>query len=106
MVRDGALCLLRPGVYAPAATVTSLVRDPRDTKTRHGGEQLLRLAAALAATGSQSVGSHRSAGQVYGLGLVGRDLERVTEITRAPGDRAGHTARLGVLVHVANLPSD
>ena len=63
-------------------------------------------AAALAATGSQSVGSHRSAGQVYGLGLVGRDLEQVTEITRAPGDRGGHTARLGVLVHIANLPPD
>jgi hypothetical protein len=43
---------------------------------------------------------------VYGLGLVGRDLERVAEITRAPGDRGGHTARLGVLVHVANLPPD
>jgi Protein of unknown function (DUF559) len=106
LVRDGALCLLRPGVYAPAATVTSLAPDPRDTKARHAGEQLLRLAATLAASGSQSVGSHRSAGRVYGLGLVGRDLEQVTEITRAPGDRGGHTARLGVLVHVARLPAD
>ena len=106
MVRDGDLCLLRPGVYAPTATVTSLVHDQRGTKTRHAGEQLLRLAAALAATGSQSVGSHRSAGQVYGLGLVGRDLAQVTEITRAPGARGGHTARLGVLVHVARLPPD
>ena len=104
MVRDGDLCLLRPGVYAPSASVASVLRDSRDTKTRHASEQLLRLAAALAATGSQSVGSHRSAGQVYGLGLVGRDLEQVTEITRAPGDRGGHTARLGVLVHIANLP--
>jgi hypothetical protein len=106
MVRDGTLCLLRPGVYAPSASVASVLRDSRDTKTRHAGEQLLGLAAALAATGSQSVGSHRSAGQVYGLGLVGRDLEQVTEITRAPGDRGGHTARLGVLVHIANLPPD
>jgi hypothetical protein len=106
MVRDGTLRLLRPGVYAPSASVVSVLRDSRDTKTRHAGEQLLRLAAALAATGSQSVGSHRSAGQVYGLGLVGRDLEQVTEITRAPGDRGGHTARLGVLVHIANLPPD
>ena len=106
MVRDGTLCLLRPGVYAPSASVASVLRDSRDTKTRHASEQLLRLAAALAATGSQSVGSHRSAGQVYGLGLVGRDLEQVTEITRAPGDRGGHTARLGVLVHIANLPPD
>ena len=43
---------------------------------------------------------------LYGLGLVGRDLEQVTEITRAPGDRGGHTTRLGVLVHIAALPAD
>ncbi len=93
-------------MYAPTATVTSLVRGPRDMKTRLAGQQLLRLAATLSATGSQSVGSHRSAAQLYGLGLVGRDLEQVTEITRAPGALGGHTARLGVLVHVAALPAD
>src|SRR5882757_4284088 len=100
--RDGTLRRLRHGVYAPAATVTSVVRAPRETNA----EQLLQLAAALAATSSQSVGSHRSAGRVYGLGLVGRDREQIMEITRAPGDRSGHTARLGVLVHVARLPPD
>jgi hypothetical protein len=102
LIRDGTLRQLRHGVYAPVATATSVVRAPRETNA----EQLLQLAAALAATGSQSVGSHRSAGRVYGLGLVGRDREQITEITRAPGDRGGHTARLGVLVHVARLPPD
>jgi hypothetical protein len=105
LIRDGALCRLRPGVYAPAATVTSVVHAPRDTNAR-AAEQLLQLAAVFAATGSQSVGSHRSAGRVYGLGLVGRDQDQVTEITRAPGGRGGHTARLGVLVHVARLPAE
>jgi hypothetical protein len=102
LIRDGTLRRLRHGVYAPAATVTSVVRVPRETNA----EQLLQLAAVLAATGSQSVGSHRSAGRVYGLGLVGRDREQITEITRVPGDRGGHTARSGVLVHVARLPAD
>jgi Protein of unknown function (DUF559) len=106
MVENGSLCRLRPGIYVPATTVTALVRKARDERARRAGEQLLRLAAALAATGPRSAGSHRSAGQLFGLGLVGRDLERVTEITRAPGDQGGHTARLGVRVHVAALPAD
>jgi hypothetical protein len=106
MVRDGALCSLRPGVYASAATVTALVRDARDERARQAGRQLLQVAATLAVTGSRSVGSHRSAALVHGLGLVGRDPESVAEITRAPGDRGSHTGDLGVLVHIAALPAD
>jgi hypothetical protein len=106
LVRDGALCSLRPGVYAPAATVTALVRDARDETARQAGVQLLRLAATLAVTGSRSAGSHRSAALVYGLGLVGRGPEPAAEITRAPGDRGSRTGDLGVLVHIAALPAD
>ena len=97
---------LRPGVYASAATITALVRDARDERARQAGEQLLRLAAALAVTGSRSAGSHRSAALVHGLGLVGRGPESVAEITRAPGDRGSYTGRRGVLVHIAALPVD
>jgi len=43
---------------------------------------------------------------VYGLGLMGRGPEPVTEITRAPGDRGSHTGDLGVVVHIAALPAD
>ncbi|MGH3069681.1 MAG: hypothetical protein ACRDMI_13985 [Streptosporangiaceae bacterium] len=106
LVRDGALCSLRPGVYATAATVSFLVRDARDERARQAGEQLLRLAATLAVTGSRSAGSHRSAALVYGLGLVGRGPESAAEITRAPGDRGSYTGRRGVLVHIAALPAD
>ncbi|MCW2907705.1 MAG: hypothetical protein JWL68_2494 [Actinomycetia bacterium] len=105
LARDGALCPLRPGVYAAAATVTSLVRDPRDEKARQAGDQLLRLAATLAVTGSRSAGSHRSAARVYGLALVGRGPELATEITRAPGG-GGHAGRPGTRVHIAALPAD
>ncbi len=105
LVRDGALCSLRPGVYAPAATVTELVRDAPDERARQAGGQLLRLAATLTVTGSRSAGSHRSAALVHGLGLVGRGPESVAEITRAPGGRGSRTGDLGVLVHIAALPA-
>ena len=106
LVRDGALCSLRPGVYATAATVSSLVRDARDERARQAGGQLLQLAATLAVSGSRSVGSHRSAALVHGLGLVGRGRKSVAEITRAPGDRGSYTGRSGVLVHIAALPAE
>jgi Protein of unknown function (DUF559) len=106
MVRDGTLCSLRPGVYVSPATLTALVRDAQDERARQAGGQLLRLAATLAVTGSRSVGSHRSAALVHGLGLVGRGPESVAEITRAPGDRGSRSGDLGVLVHVAALPAD
>ena len=106
LVRDGVLDRLRPGVYAPTATVASLVRAPRDQKTRQAGEQLLGLAATLAVTSSRSAGSHRSAALVYGLGLVSsRGPGPVTEITRAPGGRGSRTGDAGVLVHIAALPA-
>ena len=106
MVRDGALCSLRPGVYASAGAVSALVGDTRDEWERRAGTQLLRVAATLAVTGSRSAGSHRSAALAYGLGLAGRGTDSAAEITRAPGGRGSYTGRLGVLVHVAALPAD
>ena len=106
LVRDGVLDRLRPGVYVSAATVTALVRNARDERARQAGEHLLRVAAALAVTGSPAAGSHRSAARIYGLGLVGRGPGAVTEITRSPGERAGHANRAGVLVHIAALPAE
>ncbi len=106
LVRDGVLDRLRPGVYVSGATVTALVQNARDERARQAGEHLLRVATALAVTGSPAAGSHRSAARIYGLGLVGRGPESVTEITRSPGERAGHANRAGVLAHIAALPTD
>jgi hypothetical protein len=105
LVRQGDLRLLRPGIYASAGTVTALVGHPRDEKARQVGEQLLGLAAALAASGAQSAGSHRCAARLYGLGLVGREAGSAIEITRAPGGRGSRSGRLGVQVHSAALPA-
>jgi hypothetical protein len=41
---------------------------------------------------------------IYGLGVVSSEL-RTTEVTRSPGERAGHADRAGVLVHIAALPA-
>ncbi len=57
-------------------------------------------------TGSRSVGSHGSAARVYGLGLVGPGPTPLTEITRAPGGRGSRTGGPGVRVHAAALPAD
>ena len=103
LVRDGSLYRLRPGVYAAPATVAGLVKDGRGGQA---GRHLLLVAAALAVTASRSAGSHRSAGRVYGLGLVGPGPGQWTEITRPPGALAGHANRPGVRVHVAALPAD
>lgn len=105
MVRNGTLCSLRPGVYATAATVSALTRDPRDERARQAGGQLLQVAATLAVTSSRSVGSHRSAALVHGLGLVGSGPKPVAEITKSPGDQGSYTGRRGVLVHIAALPA-
>ena len=106
MVRNGTLCSLRPGIYATAASVSDLTRDPPDERARQAGGQLLQVAATLAVTGSRSAGSHRSAALVHGLGLVGRGPERRAEITRAPGEGGGHASRAGAQVHVAALPPE
>lgn len=95
MVRDGALCSLRPGVYASAGAVSALVGDTRDEWERRAGTQLLRVAATLAVTGSRSAGSHRSAALAYGLGLAGRGPDSVAEITRAPGGKVAARAASG-----------
>jgi hypothetical protein len=94
------------GVYASAAAVTAVTGGARGDQARQAGEHLLRVAAALAVTGSRSVGSHDSAARVYGLGVLGRDPAPVIEMTRAPGGQGGRTGRPGVRVHVAALPLD
>jgi hypothetical protein len=64
------------------------------------------VAAALAVTGPGVAGSHRSAARIYGLGLVSSELGPATEVTRSPGERAGHANRAGVRAHIAALPAD
>ena len=70
------------------------------------GRRLLKVAAALAATSSLSVGSHRSAAQVHGLGLVRSGAAELVHLTRSRADRGSRTGRPGIRVHQAELPPE
>jgi very-short-patch-repair endonuclease len=94
----GTLRSLRTGVYAPAALADSVAGD-------QAAAHLLQVAAAIAASRSRVVGSHRSAAIVHGLSLIGPPLPGRVELTRTPGDQGSRSRRPGILLHVAALPA-
>jgi hypothetical protein len=97
LVQQGVLLRVGRGVYARAALVGEITRDPV-------GEQVLRTASALAvAKPGAAVASHHSAATIHGLDLLGRQPPGTT-LTHRPGAGSG-TRRPGVQVHVAALPS-
>lgn len=98
LVVDGGLARVRPGVYArtPAAGAPAV---------GEAADVLLPLAAALAVTGSRSVGSHQTAAAVHSLSLPGRPASRLIHVTRVPDDCGSRNRRRpGVVVHNAALP--
>lgn len=98
LLTDGGLAQLRPGVYAR----TEVAGGPADGPAV---DVLLPLAAALAVTGSRSVGSHQTAAAVHDLSLPGRSSAQLIHVTRSPDDCGSRNRRRpGVLVHNAALP--
>lgn len=101
LVVAGALAQLRTGVYirTPGAAGAPEYSQAADV--------LLPLAAALAVTGSRSVGSHQTAAAVHSLSLPGRLPSPLIHVTRAPdGCGSRNRRRPGVLVHNAALPAE
>ena len=119
LVREGALRPVLYGVYASSAAAAALASDSalttrnrRGNAVTHAGRvpepaagHLLKVAAALAATGSRSVGSHQSAAQVHRLGLLRSGAAELVHVTRSPADRGSSTGRPGIRVHKAALPT-
>jgi len=112
LVRDGALRPVLYGVYASSAAAVVLASDSAGNAVPKAGRvpepaagQLLKVAAALAATGSRSVGSHHSAAQVHRLGLLRSGAAELVHVTRSPADRGSSTGRPGIRVHKAALPT-
>ena len=96
LVTAGGLTHVRPGVYACTPVAGGPAVGP--------AHEVLLLAAALAVTGSRSVGSHQTAATVHRLSLPGSPSAQLIHVTRAPGDRGSRTRRRpGVLVHNAAL---
>lgn len=103
------------GVYVSAGFTASLVGDggPETWDRRHTGglmdpaaSHLVKVAAALAVTGAYSVGSHRSAAQVYGLSLLRSAAADLVHVTRPSADPGSRTGRPGIRVHQAALPAE
>ncbi|MGI8723070.1 MAG: type IV toxin-antitoxin system AbiEi family antitoxin domain-containing protein [Geodermatophilaceae bacterium] len=91
LLRRGAWQRVRRGFYAGATTGA-------------GEVALVRISAALLATGSRAVASHGSAAELLNLGLLREADPAVAVLTVRPGTR-GHRDLPGIHVHRARLPS-
>lgn len=92
-VRSGSLVRLARGVYATAPYANRY-------KPMADGE-LLRVAAALAVTGSGVVASHQSAAKLLGIDLLGR---AATQVTLSCPRSGSWKSRSGILLRAAELP--
>jgi hypothetical protein len=63
------------------------------------------VAAALAAVGPGTVGSHRSAALIHELELLGRQQAGTVAVTRPLGSGGSKTARPGICLHTSALPA-
>jgi predicted transcriptional regulator of viral defense system len=99
LVRRGVLVPVSRGVYARGPLAAAETRDPRD-------EHALRVAAAVAVSGPETVGSHHSAAVIHRIDMLGRRLPRTVALTRPLGAAGSRTARPGVAMHTAGLPAE
>jgi len=96
-VLRGELVRLGMGLYARPEFAEALRRH-------EFGDYFLAAYAAVAGLGDGPVVSHRTAAHLHGLDLLTGPGADVT-LTRVPG-RGSRSARPGVHLHVARLPSD
>lgn len=97
LVRAGELVRVRYGVYATARAMRETRHDPR---FRHA----VQVAAARAATGRDSVASHRSAALMHGIALLGKTPPDQVTLTRPRGADKERFQRTGIVLHAADLP--
>ena len=98
LVRSGGLIRVWPAVYATRSAV-----EWGKTNPQRG--QALRVMAARAAVGRDSVASHQSAALIHGLDLFPRPPE-VLILTRPPNRRGARRKSDGIFFHTAELPDD
>lgn len=97
LVRHGVLVSLCRGVYAQAVPAARLAASQR-------GERALRLAAAVALVGPQSVGSHQDAAILHKLALLERPHADIVAVSRPPEVAGSRRPRSGIQLHIAALP--
>jgi hypothetical protein len=98
LVRSGDLVRVWPAVYATRSAVEWGRSNPQRGHA-------LRVIAARAAVGRDSVASHQSAALIHGLDLFPPPSDLVT-FTRHPGRRSGRRKSDGIFFHTASLPDD
>lgn len=96
LVRSGDLIRVWPAVYATRPAVEWGRSNPQRGHA-------LRVIAARAAVGRDSVASHQSAGLIHGLDLFPQPPDLVV-LTRPPGRRSGRRKSDGIYFHAAALP--
>jgi hypothetical protein len=95
-VRNGTLMPVSRGVYLRSAIATKV-------RSRAGGEDLLRAAAALAVAGGDAAVSHQSAALLLGIPLLGKPVSDVTLTVPRQRDRHG---RRGIHLYATDLPAE
>jgi len=98
LVRNEVLLPVRRGIYARAEQAARLSASQR-------GERALQLAAAVAASGPQAVGSHHDAAFVHGLALLDGPPGSVVTVSRPPDASGSHRSASGVRLHRVALPA-
>lgn len=98
LVRSGDLIRVWPAVYATRSAVAWGMTNP---ERGHA----LRVIAASAAVGQDSVASHQSAALIHGLALFPRPPDLVV-LTRSPDRRSGRRKSDGMFFHTAELPDE
>ena len=98
LVRSGDLMRVWPAVYATRSAVAWGMKNPERAHA-------LRVIAASAAVGRDSVASHQSAALIHGLAQFPQPPDLVV-LTRSPGRRSGRRKSDGIFFHTAELPDD
>lgn len=97
LTKRGTLIPVARGVYALAAQARKNLGQTAN------GEQLLRMAGALAVAGPGAVVSRQSAARLYGIDLVGVPS---TDVTLNCRPERGWKGRAGIHLYAAELPAD
>jgi hypothetical protein len=97
-VRDGLLVPQRRGVYSLRRRAATLDGDIARVHA-------LSLAAALARTNADCVGSHYTAATIHGLKLLNDAPSNQVTITHPREGSGSRTGRRGIRIHVADVPA-
>lgn len=99
LAKRGDLIAIGHGVYADGDKARMLLGLA-------GGDQLLAVAAAVAAVGPDAVVSHQSAAYLHKVDVLGRPANHDNAVALICPARRGRRGRTGIQIHTASLSAD